>query len=56
MFLEALRRRNPEFLRAAVRLHAEGMVPANSYVLDTDTIRGNAAAISQEAGQHSLTV
>jgi predicted amino acid racemase len=56
MFLEALRRRNPDFLRAAVMLHGQGLVPANSYVLDTDTIRANAAAISQEAAQHSLTV
>src|SRR5215469_4838354 len=56
MFLEALRRRNPDFLRAAARLHADGVIPANSYVLDTDAIQANAEAISLEAARYSLTV
>jgi predicted amino acid racemase len=56
MFLEALRQRNPDFLRAAARLHADGVVPANSCVLDTDAIQANAAAISHEAARYSLTV
>src|ERR1022692_925995 len=56
MFLEALRRRNPSFLRAAANLHAQGSVPANSYVLDTGAVTANARALSQEAARHSLTV
>jgi predicted amino acid racemase len=56
VFLEALRRRNPSFLQAAVDLHAQGSVPANSYVLDTDAVTANARVLSQEAARHSLTV
>ncbi len=54
MFLAPLRRRNPEFLRAAASLHASGAVPANSYVLDLDTVTANARVMSQEAAAHSL--
>jgi predicted amino acid racemase len=56
MFLEVLRRRNPEFLRAAASLHAQGALPANSYALDLDAITANARALSDEAARHSLTV
>ena len=42
MFLSNLRRRNPGFLRAAMALHADGSVPANSYVLDLDAVTANA--------------
>lgn len=56
MFLEVLRRRNPRFLRAAASLHAQGVLPANSYALDLDAITANARALGQEAAKHSLTV
>ena len=56
MFLEVLRRRNPEFLRAAAGLHIRGVVPANSYVLDLDAITANARALSEEAARHGLMV
>ncbi len=56
MFLEALRRRNPEFLRAAAGLHARGVIPASSYVLDLDAITANARALSEEAARHGLMV
>jgi predicted amino acid racemase len=56
MFLIALRRRNPEFLRAAVELHAGGSIPANSYVLDLDTVTANARVMSQAAAGLGLTV
>jgi hypothetical protein len=36
MFLDALRRRNPGFIRAAQSLHQAGAIPANAYVLDLD--------------------
>ena len=38
MFLDSLRRRNPDFIEAAMRLHQEGRIPANAYVLDLDTV------------------
>ena len=56
MFLSTLRRRNPEFLRAAMALHADGSVPANSYVLDLDAVTANARVMSQAAAALGLTV
>jgi predicted amino acid racemase len=56
MFLTPLRRRNPEFLRAAMALHASGSVPANSYVLDLDTVTANARVMSEAAARLGLTV
>jgi predicted amino acid racemase len=56
MFLSALRRRNPQFLRAAMALHASGAVPANSYVLDLDAVTSNARVMSDAAAALGLTV
>jgi predicted amino acid racemase len=56
MFLSSLRRRNPAFLRAAMALHADGSVPANSYVLDLDTVTANARTMSEAAAGLGLTV
>jgi predicted amino acid racemase len=56
MFLDPLRRRNPDFLRAAVALHADGSVPASSYVLDLDAVTANARVMSEAASGLGLTV
>lgn len=56
MFLEPLRRRNPDFLRAAAALHAAGQVPANSYVLDLDAVTANARSMASAAAPLGLTV
>lgn len=56
MFLKQLIRRNPEFIRACVRLHQEGKIPANSYVLDLDTIEKNGRAIATEGKNLGLKV
>ncbi len=56
MFLSTLQRRNPAFLRAAMALHADGSVPANSYVLDLDTVTENARLMSEAAAGLGLTV
>ena len=56
MFLSTLRRRNPGFLRAVTALHADGSVPANSYVLDLDAVTANARVMSQAAAGLGLTV
>jgi predicted amino acid racemase len=55
MFLDLLRRRNPDFVRAAAQLHQSGALPANCYALDLDAVRANAAAIKQEADRLGLT-
>ncbi|MDI6871501.1 MAG: alanine racemase [Bacillota bacterium] len=49
MFLELTRRRNPDLIRAAVRLHRERVIPANTYVIDLDTVIANARAIAEAA-------
>jgi predicted amino acid racemase len=51
MFLAAVRRRNPALVAAAARLHAEGRVPAGSYVVDVDTVAANARLVSDAARQ-----
>ncbi len=56
MFLSTLRRRNPDFLRAAAALHASGTVPANSYVLDLDAVTANAQVMADAAAPLGLTV
>ncbi len=55
MFLEILRRRNPEFVRAIAALHSSGDLPANCYALDLDAIAVNAAAFTSESARLGLT-
>lgn len=54
MFLNLLQRRNPQFLEAVASLHALGMLPANTFVLDLDTIRRNAVVFAEEAARLGL--
>lgn len=56
MFLKTLVRRNRPFLEAAVNLHQAGLIPANSYVLDLDTMQANARKIATEAKRLDLKV
>jgi predicted amino acid racemase len=56
MFLEVLRRRNAAFVDGVVSLHQEGVLPANAYTLDLDTVRLNAQAIRAEADRQCLEV
>ena len=56
MFLKTLIQRNPSFLSAAVNLHQAGEIPANSYVLDLDTMQANARIISEEAKRLGVKV
>ena len=55
MFLEILRRRNPEFLDAISHLHAQGQLPVNTYAIDLDTVRRNASAFVAESKRLNLT-
>ena len=56
MFLDFLRRRNPRFIEAAMRLHQQGQLPANSYVLDLDSVEANARVLKQEADRQGLKI
>lgn len=56
MFLNLLRRRNPPLVQAAIDLHQTGLIPANTYVLDVDTMAYNARLIADEAARLGLDV
>lgn len=56
MFLDVLRRRNPDFILAAQALHRAGAIPANSYVLDLDAVTENARLIRSEGDRLGLRV
>jgi predicted amino acid racemase len=47
LFLELTRRRNPALIEAAVSLHQSGIIPANTYVIDLDTVIDNAKVIAE---------
>jgi predicted amino acid racemase len=56
VFLNSLVQRNPDFVRAAVRLHRAGSIPPNSYVLDLDAVRANTQLICEKAHGLGLKV
>lgn len=56
MFLQSLLERNPAFVSAAVDLHQRGLIPANSCVLDLDTIESNTSSLCETANGLGLTV
>lgn len=55
MFLDLLRRRNPRLIDAAVSFHNDGLLPANTYVLDLDAISANARVFAAECVRLELT-
>jgi predicted amino acid racemase len=56
VFLEVLRRRNPRFIESAMSLHQQGKLPANTLVIDLDTVEANARTIKAEADRLDLKV
>jgi predicted amino acid racemase len=56
VFLERLRARNPELAAAAVRLHQAGLVQANTYLIDLDTMTRNAGHIRSAAAAAGVQV
>lgn len=56
MFLNTLIRRNRRLIEAAVTLHQAGKIPANSYVLDLDTMQANARLMADEAKRFGMKV
>jgi predicted amino acid racemase len=56
VFLDSIERKNPGLIQACIRLHQENRIPANSYVLDLDAIRRNAALMMAEARRLGLKV
>src|SRR5258705_2976380 len=56
MFLDLIRRRNPSLVTDAIALHQQGRIPANSYVIDLDTVRENARQLRAAGDRHRLSV
>jgi predicted amino acid racemase len=47
--------RNPRLMEIAIKLHQEGRIPPNTWLIDLDTIADNARALSAEASRLGLT-
>ena len=56
MFLELIKRRNPNLIKAAVCLHQSGLIPPNTFILDADVIEKNVELIRQEAKKWNLSL
>lgn len=56
MFLQKLINRNSIFIKTVVQLHQDGQIPANSYVIDLDTVEANAEIIAIEGARLGLKV
>jgi predicted amino acid racemase len=55
MYLQRLIERNPRLMEIAIKLHQEGGIPPNTWLIDLDTIAENARALSAEARRLGLT-
>lgn len=56
MFLDTLIRRNRQFVETAIMLHQSGKIPANSYVLDIDTLKENAKILAENGKKYGMKV
>lgn len=56
MYLDRLIERNPALIESAVRLHQEGHVRANTYLIDLDTMRDNALSIKRYSDAEGLSL
>ena len=54
MFLNKLRQDNPEFVSAVVRLHQEGLLLPDTYAVDLEQFKANAAAIKAAADEKGI--
>jgi predicted amino acid racemase len=49
MFVDALIRRNPKLIEAALELHARGEIPPATFVVDLEAVESNARLLAAEA-------
>lgn len=56
MFLNLVREKNPNLIKAAVLLHQNGVIPPNTYVLDADNIERNVKLIRESAKKWNLSL
>ncbi|MEA2015500.1 MAG: alanine racemase [Actinomycetota bacterium] len=56
MFLELIKERNPNLIKAGVYFHQSGLIPPNTFILDADNIEKNVNFIRQEARKWNLSI
>lgn len=56
MFLDITIRKNPNLIKTAFKLHKDGRIFPNTYVLDMDAIKENARMIKKEADKHNINL
>ncbi len=56
MFLNQTIARNPALIKSSVALHQQGLIPANSYVIDLDTVKANARLMKEKADALGLKI
>jgi predicted amino acid racemase len=56
MFLDMTLKRNEGLIKSAVKLHQEGTIPANTYVIDLDSLEHNVQKLSITAKEHGLNL
>lgn len=56
MFLDMTRKRNPGLVVEAAKLHRAGLIEPNTYVVDLDSVRENAAMIKQQADEYGISL
>jgi predicted amino acid racemase len=54
MYLQRLMERNPQLMEIAIRLHQDGRIPPNTWLIDLDTVAENARTLSAEAKRLGL--
>ncbi len=55
MFLNTLKKRNPELIEIAVDFHQNRILPPNTWIIDLDTIASNAQILAEKAREYHLT-
>jgi predicted amino acid racemase len=54
-FLNVTIKRNPKLIKAAVKLHQEGIISPNTIVIDLDVVKANARIIKETADKYKIT-
>lgn len=54
MFLQTLKKRNPDLIRTAVEWHQAKLIPTNTFLFDLDSIRDNAQALYRAKVENGL--
>ncbi|WP_409291864.1 YhfX family PLP-dependent enzyme [Peribacillus sp. SCS-37] len=56
MFLNMTLKRNEGLIRAATKLHQQGIIPANTYAIDLDSLEHNVRELTKSAKEHGLNL